>query len=123
MSGGHFDYMQYHIRQIADDIENVIVKNKVEIPKEKLDKYAYNEDGTIDDWNKYYYCFPEDVIEKFKEGYWKLREAEIYAQRTDYLLSDDDGEDSFRKRLNEDLEELRVEKENKSWEYNKEDYE
>jgi hypothetical protein len=33
--------------------------------------------------------------------------AEIYAQRIDWLLSGDDGEDSFRKRLKEDLERLK----------------
>jgi hypothetical protein len=33
--------------------------------------------------------------------------AEIYAQRIDWLLSGDDGEDSFRERLKEDLEKLK----------------
>jgi hypothetical protein len=32
--------------------------------------------------------------------------AQIYAQRIDWLISGDDGEDSFRERLKEDLEKL-----------------
>ena len=33
-----------------------------------------------------------------------LRRAEIYAQRVDYLISGDDGEESFHSRLKEELE-------------------
>ena len=113
MSGGHFDYQQYKIREIADEIREVILKNRVEI-EQKTNHYdwEYDENGELYPWNKYYYYFPDNIIEKFKEGYWKLREAEIYAQRIDWLLSGDDGENEFLKRLTEDLEEL--EKEQKS---------
>ena len=34
MSGGHFDYNQYKIREIADSIEQVIRINNKEKPKE-----------------------------------------------------------------------------------------
>ena len=36
-----------------------------------------------------------------------LKQAEIYAQRIDWLLSGDDGEESFHERLKEELEELK----------------
>ena len=35
-----------------------------------------------------------------------IRVAEIYAQRADWLLSGDDGEEEFHERLKEDLEGL-----------------
>jgi hypothetical protein len=34
MSGGAFDYQQYHIEEIADDIEQEIIEAGREIPKE-----------------------------------------------------------------------------------------
>ena len=35
-----------------------------------------------------------------------MKTAAIYAQRIDWLLSGDDGEQSFKERLKEDLDEL-----------------
>jgi hypothetical protein len=43
------------------------------------------------------------VIEEFKNAVKHLRVAEIYAQRVDWLLSGDDGEDTFIERLKSDL--------------------
>ena len=123
MSGGHFDYLQYRMRQIADSIEDIIVKNKVEIENAHHSRFDYDENGNLYDWAKYYYFYDDDIIEKMKEGYWKLREAEIYAQRVDWLVSGDDGDDSFRNRLKQDLEELENEKKTKSWTYTPKDEE
>jgi hypothetical protein len=80
MSGGTFDYKQYNIREIADDIEQIIEHNS--------------------------YQFPDDIIEEFKTGIDILRKAHVYAQRIDYLVSGDDGEESFRERLKEELDQL-----------------
>lgn len=121
MSGGHFDYLQYRIREISDSIEDVIAKNNVETEETEHDSWDYDKNGELYPWAKYYYCFDDETIEKFKEGYWKLREAQVFAQRIDWLLSGDDGEDSFRKRLKEDIEELEKEKQNKKWNYIKEE--
>jgi hypothetical protein len=85
MSGGRFEYKQNNINYIADKIEEVVLKNS----KKKID-------------NKY----PEEVIEKFKEGIDILRKAAIYAQRIDWLLSGDDGEETFLERLKKDLDKL-----------------
>ena len=48
---------------------------------------------------------PETMAE-FKAGLEILRQAHIYAQRIDWLMSGDDGEDSFHRRLKHDLEKL-----------------
>ncbi len=54
----------------------------------------------------YHYKYPDEVIEKFKEAVDILRKAEVYAHRIDWLLSGDDGEETFLKRLKEDLEKI-----------------
>jgi hypothetical protein len=37
-----------------------------------------------------------------------LKIAQVYAQRVDWFLSGDDGEESFLRRLDEDLENLNL---------------
>ena len=91
MSGGHFDYEQYKISMIADIVEELIVSN---------------EDETLDEWGtRRGYFFRKEVIDEFKRGLDLLRKAAVYAQRIDWLVSGDDGEDSFLERLKEDLKE------------------
>jgi hypothetical protein len=101
MSGGHFDYMQYRIGDIADSIQEEIDKSGKLITDEEREDSCFWGDNT------HRYEHPEDIILEFKQGVHLLRMAEIYAQRIDWLLSGDDGEDSFRKRLKEDLERLK----------------
>ena len=93
MSGGHFDYHQYRIREIADNIEDIIQKNGKK--KEYEIEYSWE--------NESYYEYPPEVINKMKEGLDILRKAEIYAQRIDWLVSGDDGPETFLERLKEDL--------------------
>lgn len=87
MSGGYFEYDQYKITQIADEIETLILHN-----------------GSQDFPN---WQYPPDIIEAFKIAENKLREAAVYAQRIDWFVSGDDGEESFRERLASDLRELK----------------
>lgn len=115
MSGGHFDYSQFNIQRIAEDVKDVIVKNNVEVPKRAHERWDYDQDGNLYPWAKYYYSYEPETIEKFKEGYRKLQEAYIYAQRIDWLLSGDDGEETFHKRLKEDLDLLETQLKNESW--------
>ena len=42
-----------------------------------------------------------------RQGLKIIRKAYIYAQRIDWLLSGDDGEESFHERLEEELNELK----------------
>jgi len=109
MSGGAFNYDQYKIGYMVDQIEETVVKNGVEKTPEELK----NEGWRDPDWYKKYpedlfhYKYPDEVIEKMKEGIEVLKRAQIYAQRIDWLLSGDDGEESFLRRLEEDLNELK----------------
>ena len=52
---------------------------------------------------------PDEVIEEFKKGLSYLQIAYVYAQRIDWLVSGDDGEESFITRLNDDLSKLKTE--------------
>jgi hypothetical protein len=107
MSGGHFDYKQHHINEIADSVEQVILNNGKPISDEIRKKH---ERWYGVDWYEkypeelYHYKYPDEVIEKFKEGLTILRQAAVYAQRIDWLLSGDDGEESFLRRLKKELE-------------------
>jgi len=89
MSGGHFDYRQYHINDIALEIDEVIESNNDQTPNEWGGKKG----------NEY----PPEIIEKFKEAAHTLRQAQEMAQRVDWLLSCDDGEDSFLRRWDEEV--------------------
>ena len=92
ISGGHFNYEQYRIQRIADEIEQCILNND----SDKLDEYDYP-------LGRHY---SKETIKEFEIGLDHLKKAIIYAQRIDWLVSGDDGEESFHERLKNDLEEL-----------------
>jgi hypothetical protein len=100
MSGGHFHYAQYRINDIVNDIEQIIANNNLEIAEDDKPK---------DDWGfdeQSYYEYPPHIIEEFKNAVKYLKIAQVYAQRVDWLVSGDDGEESFISRLAEDLNKL-----------------
>jgi hypothetical protein len=82
MSGGHFDYRQFELQKMADEIEQLVLDNA---NQDWEDKY---EQRTIDEFNK--------TIKL-------LREAYVYVQRIDWLVSGDDNVIEFHKRLKEQL--------------------
>lgn len=57
----------------------------------------------------------QETIERMKEAYRKVREAAVYAERMDYLLSGDDGEEDYAERLEEELKDLGKEIKDKDW--------
>lgn len=73
MSGGHFNYDQYKLGQMAGEIEFM------------LEHQTYQ---------------PE-TVELLKETV--LRLGEIMAQRANWLFSGDDGEESYVKRLRDEV--------------------
>jgi hypothetical protein len=108
MSGGKFNYDQDKIKEIADKIEHLIEKNGKQLDDEELDELRkYQPVGWEDMWpeDKYHTKYEPETIDKFKEGFDILNKAYIYAQRIDWLLSGDDGEDNFHNRLESDLNE------------------
>lgn len=89
MSGGHFDYFQYRIGDVEDEIKELI---------------SSNEDSSLDEYDcpigRFYSL---ETIEEFKMAVEYLKLARIYAQRIDWLVCGDYGEDTFHKRLKEDI--------------------
>lgn len=171
MSGGHFDYNQNHIEDIAEqlekDIDDIEYARRIGKVKKKqlyghllnvidgrkswpnwlmelirrydnLDdlykslresKEIHEKDGKFfvdncngpglceivvyegvsEEWsdsNWHFEIEDPDVLEEFKRGLRILKMAAIYAQRIDWLMSGDDGEESFKRRLKEELDEL-----------------
>ena len=83
---------QYHIDDLVEKIKNVISTN---------DSTEKNEWG--EDVGSHY---SEETISEFKKSVEVLKLAKVYAHRIDWLLSGDDGEDSFHERLREDLKNI-----------------
>ena len=95
MSGGHFDYKQHTIGYIADEVEQLIITNDSEEKDRRGDCIGAH--------------YSAETIEEFRKAWVVLKVAQVYAQRIDWLVSGDDGEDSFHSRLRRDLEGLTVE--------------
>lgn len=89
MSGGHFNYNQYRIEDIASAIDELIESN---------------DDKSLDKWQQVRgYGFSSETIERFKETAHTLRRAAEMAQRVDWLVSGDDSEKSFHKRWEKEV--------------------
>lgn len=96
MSGGHFNYDQHRLGDHAEEILKEINNNYKEYDWEK-DEWIEREN-----WETHK---PETIYE-FIQGYLAIKKAQIYLQRIDWYLSGDDGEESFHRRLKEDMSEL-----------------
>jgi len=81
MSGGHFDYNQYRINDAVERLEK-----------------------DLSDPESYANSMDQDIRESLTLCLLRLKEASIRLHRADWLLSGDDGEESYRKRLAADLE-------------------
>ncbi len=109
MSGGHFDYQQFRFSSIADDIMKEICDNEKGYEDWSEPGSMYfddNESGSVkvkpDGWQRH----SNETLKEFKEGFRLCKLAHVYVQRIDWLLSGDDGEENFHKRLKDDLEAL-----------------
>ena len=80
MSGGRFNYMQYNIQDIIEELE-------------MLDLDELEEVDAITQSN-YFALIAE------------LKKCQVHMQRLDWLLSGDDGQETYHKRLADDLEKL-----------------
>ena len=89
MSGGAFSYQQYQLTYLADEIKELILSND----DESLDEYG----------QKRGMGYEHQTINVFKEAEKLLRHCQILVHRIDWLVSGDDGEDTFHERLAEDL--------------------
>ena len=82
--------------------EDVWTGQVYEVKSYTYQEYELDEDGEV----PYFPDYSEETIKEFRKGVDILKKAQVYAHRIDWLMSGDDGEDSFHKRLEEDLKEL-----------------
>lgn len=93
MSGGTFDYQQFRLQDIAERIQEEIDHNHI-----RPEWYS------ADDWNGQKWT--DKTIAEFRKAIKFLYKAQVYAQRIDWLLAGDDGENTFHERLKEELEKV-----------------
>jgi hypothetical protein len=91
MSGGFFDYEQFHIGEIADKLARVI---------EEEENAAHAGDPGRG--------LSHSTLLDFRDALELLQKAAVYVNRIDWLLSGDDGEVEFDRRLFDDLRNLEV---------------
>ena len=91
MSGGHFNYKQFSIEDIASEIEEVISRNNSEDDAGHGQRYCD------------IYGFSDEIISRFELAVKTLRLAAAMAHRVDWLLSGDDGPESFLERWKGDV--------------------
>ena len=89
MSGGTYNYDQFRIVDIYETIESFI--------KKQGKKTVYGDT---------YETFEPEVLKRLEDAIKCLKMAYVYAQRVDYLLAGDDGDESFLERLESDLSKL-----------------
>ena len=108
MSGGHWDYLQYRLTDVAEDIDKLIKQNGQPKTDEELKEDRWRDDEWYDKYpeDKFHYKYSDEVIEQFKVSSIMIKKTQIYMQRMDWLLSGDDGDESFLTRIDEDLKNL-----------------
>ena len=97
MSGGTFDYGQFKIGTIADDIQRYLDVQGTIVETRGWDGHKKYTNP----------IYPPEVQDAMKAGIKALKIAEIYAHRIDYFLSGDDGDENFLKRLQDELDEIK----------------
>jgi len=85
MSGGAFNHEDYHIHDISEQITELlrIARSRIE--------------------------YSEETMLRFEEAAELLRRASVLVHRIDWLISGDDSESTFHRRLKEELERLEKE--------------
>lgn len=102
MSGGYFDYKEWHLKQIVETIEEVIENNGTEKKPEDLFSWDYDKNtGKIKEENKYYYKYSPETIDIFKRAIKCLKMAYSYIHNIDYLLEGDINENDLLENIKE----------------------
>lgn len=110
----YFETLGYEIKDVDENNFEIIITDDECINVSKYEETVYlDEEGE----EMYFPEYTERTLDEFRKGIEILKKASIYANRIDWLLSGDDGEDNFYERLNEELEELKNGQGNKTENY------
>ena len=85
MSGGHFDYQQYRIGDIAE-------KLRIEIARCRT--------------KQEYATYSNEFLVEMISAYHAAKELEIIVHRIDWVISADDSEETYFERIKEDMAEI-----------------
>ena len=109
MSGGHWDYIQFRITEVIENVKDLVKKNGKLKTKEELSNGSYYDPEYFEKYpdEKYHTEYAPEVVAEFKKGIEIIAQAQIYMQRLDWMLSGDDGPETFLERLKEDLDNLK----------------
>lgn len=104
MSGGRFEYKQYELSMICDEIKHELEICGTPKPNDELfsDPAYYEKYPEA----KLYPKYSKETRKAFLKAMFYLKIAEIYVQRIDWFLSGDDSEETFLERLEDDLSKL-----------------
>ena len=105
MSGGSMDYAFVHINEAAAHIQRELANAELCQKRGRLFKASkYYLDNHPDvDYLKSPEAFTDAVVKRLRDALACVRKAAIYAQRVEWLTSDDDGYESFCMRTDEEL--------------------
>ena len=101
ISGGYFDYKQYHVNELASDITSYM--KELDSPIGNNDEYNYHPASQFT---------PEQLKSVLRISNYvrnQLMVCGVIVQRLDWLASCDDGFESFEERLGEELEKVTLE--------------
>jgi hypothetical protein len=94
VSGGHFDYKQDAIADISDEVERLI---------------RDNDSDARDEWGQTVGAhYPPAVVARFRTALRTLRQAAAMVHRIDWLVSGDDGPETFLERWKEEVSKCRA---------------
>ena len=92
------DYVRNSVKVVIDTYTGEVY----EVRSYTYEEYEPDEYGEI----PYFPDYTEETIKEFRKGVDVLKKAQVYAKRIDWLISGDDGEESFHKGLKKKLKEL-----------------
>lgn len=106
MSGGFYNYKQFQLRELWQEMQDQLDRQG----KEKTTEELYLSKEYYDEYpeDKLHPKFSEGIQEVLKEAIKYLKVAEVYTQRLDWFFSGDDGEQTFLERLEKDLQKLNL---------------
>ena len=108
MSGGYWEYKQYELTDVIEDLKSLIEKSGKAKTKEEIKAEFWRDPDWYerDPIENFHYKYPDEVIQEFKNAVDMISKAQVYMHRIDWLLSGDDGDESFIERLNKELKKL-----------------
>ena len=102
----HLESARYYFKhkgyKIIDIDDNNFIAEDNDGTQYEIHKFEYEE---YEDGN-YYPDYSKETINEFKNAIKTLKKTSIYVNRLDWLISGDDGEKEFHKRLKIELDEL-----------------